>query len=161
MALVDPSCFPGLSPEERRQQLYEALYGLVGDTSLTDPACFAGQSQDEQDFALYAALAGSACWFGLSREERFEALYLAAGGTDTCFIGRSREEQGQLFYEVFYNSADDPTLVSPECFPGLSPLERAAALFAAIENSSGGEGQFFFDSTTLTWDSTTTTFDAA
>lgn len=55
MALVDPECFPGLSPEERRQQLYEALYGLVDDDSLTDPACFLGQSRIAQEADLFSA----------------------------------------------------------------------------------------------------------
>lgn len=55
MAIVAPECFLGLSPQERRQQMYEAIYTWAGDETLTDPECFLGLSPEEQFFAFLDA----------------------------------------------------------------------------------------------------------
>lgn len=53
MSLVDPSCFLGLSREERRQQIYEALSIRTG---VGDPDAFYCLSQEGQEQALYSSL---------------------------------------------------------------------------------------------------------
>lgn len=60
MSLVNPICFLGLSPLERRQQLYEAAYNISTAEDLVDPACFYGLSREEQESNYYAAILGIA-----------------------------------------------------------------------------------------------------
>lgn len=61
MALVDPSCFKALSPQEQAQQIYEATLDWANSagkdtSSLTTADCFASLSEQDQVQQTYEAL---------------------------------------------------------------------------------------------------------
>jgi hypothetical protein len=142
--LVDPSCFDGLSEEEKQAQLYLAYYTWAGDDTLLDPDCFL--AYPHRDEAIYAALkvqGGTVepeCIEGMAPEERYQAMYeavYAAASDDTltdpgCFLSLSPEVRDLAFYTALYVIADDADLVSPECFMGSSREEQREAIYAAV-----------------------------
>lgn len=137
--LVEASCFPGLSPEEKAQQIYLALYTPAADESLVDPACFPGLSQEERREAIYlaAAVVGGVevqCFRGLSAHEQGALLYTALGGSE-CF-GDLKHETDQLLFAAVY--ALGGGTVDPDSYLCLSPWEREQAFFGALLAISGG-----------------------
>lgn len=56
MELVEPECFGGLSPSEKRAQTYLAVYTAAGDDTLPNPDCFLSLRWEYQEQATYAAL---------------------------------------------------------------------------------------------------------
>lgn len=144
MELVDPSCFDGLSEDDKQAQLYLAYYTWAGDDTLLDPDCFLAYPHREE--VIYAALhvqGGTVepeCIEGMAPEERYQAMYEAvysAAADDTlthpdCFLSLSPEVRDLAFYTALYIIADDVDLVSPECFLGSSREDQRAALYAAV-----------------------------
>jgi hypothetical protein len=157
MDLVTSVCFAGLSPEDKRLQLYGAFYNWADDDTLLDPECFRGDLH--QDDAIYLAIATAngdtpVCFGGLSQDDKFLAVYTSlfdSAGDDTltapeCVRGLSPEYRTQAFYAALYSIAGDGTLTDPDCFLGLSPDERTIAIFAAASIVS--EGQLTLDAVT-------------
>lgn len=150
MELVSSDCFAGLSPAEKRLQLYGAFYNWADDDTLLDPECFLGDPHP--DDAVYLAIATAngddpVCFGGLSQDEKFLATYTSlfdAAGDESltdpdCVLGLPPEYRVQAFYASLYSIAGDDTLTDPDCFLGLSPEDRATAIFAAASIVSEGQ----------------------
>lgn len=157
MELVTPECFPGLSADEKRVQLYGAFFNWADDSSLLDPDCLL--AYPHPDDAVYLAIATAngddpVCFGGLSQEDKFIATYTSlfdAAGDDSltdpdCILGMPVEYRVQAFYASLYSIAGDDTLTDPDCFLGLSQEDRATAIFAAASIVS--EGQLTLDAVT-------------
>lgn len=118
MALVDPECYLGLSQEDRRAQLYEAL----GGTS----ECFYESTVLEQQKLMLEAIRADTC---IENSEDFYRAWAAQLGIE-C-VEDSEDALNQI-YAYYYDAADDDSLADPDCFPGLMPDQKGASIFAAV-----------------------------
>lgn len=132
MSLVDPSCFLGLSREERRQQIYEALSIRTGTG---DPDAFLCLSPEGQEQAMYVSL-GSGCGSGVNAAWDAPATgpapdgYRVYYGTDgilfpnmvevgpdvfTVNICNLIDGQEYCFYVVAFNGDGESAPTATEC----------------------------------------------
>lgn len=118
MALVEPACFLGLSQEDRRAQIYEAL----GGTS----ECFYEATVLEQQKLILLAIGSDAC---IETTDGFYRAWAAALGA-TCV--EDEEDALNQIYSFYYTDAGDDTLTDPDCFPSLMPDQKLAAIFATL-----------------------------
>jgi hypothetical protein len=153
MELVDAACFPGLSPEAQRQQLYLAFYNWAADDTLLDPLCFPGSTPEAQDAAMLSALlvqggdADPLCVGGWTAQQRAQAIYAslyAAAADDSlpdpsCLLGYTQTQVQQAIYTALYAIAGDDTMTDPSCFYGLTPAQQGQALFSVASIVSIGD----------------------
>lgn len=117
MALVDSSCYLGLSQEDRRAQLYESLGGTSD--------CFYESTVLEQQKLILEAIGADTCI------ENTDDFYRAWATQLGIACVENREDAMRQIYAVYYEEADNSSLTPPECFLGLMPDEREAELYAA------------------------------
>lgn len=135
MAVLPPSCIPGLTKTERYYQLYQALGG--------ESDCFFGLTLIEQLRLILTLIGSEECIY---TEWDFYAAWLEILDPGAC-TAMTQEYLQQAVYAVLYAEAGDPSLLPPECFFGVPDEDRDAALIAAIVDS---EDNLMFDLTELT-----------
>lgn len=118
MALVDPACYLGLSQEDRRAQLYEAL----GGTS----ECFGEAMALEQQKLMLEAIGADTC---IENTDDFYRAWAAHLGIECV---ENREDAIRQIYAYYYDVADDESLTDPACILGLMPDVIELAIFEAV-----------------------------
>jgi hypothetical protein len=118
MAIVAPECFLGLSQEDRRAQIYEALGGAS--------ECFAEATLLEQQKLILEAVGADTC---IENTEDFYRAWATSLGIE-C-VEDSDDAQRQI-YAYYYTEAADDTLTDPACFLGLLPEQRLLAFFSTL-----------------------------
>lgn len=130
MPLVDSTCFLGLLPAQRWEQIYLALGG-------TDE-CFAGLTVFEQQRAILGVLGSEECIYST---EGFWRAWAAILGIE-C-VESTLDAQNQI-YAYYYDQAGDDTLPAPYCFEGLGPDGQLLALYEALGGGGGGNTPLFW-----------------
>lgn len=118
MALIDSSCFLGLSQEDRRAQLYEAL----GGTS----ECFYEATVLEQQKLMLEAMGVDTC---IENTDDFYRVWATHLGIECV---ENRDDAIRQIYAYYYDAADNESLTDPACLLGLMPDVIELAIFEAV-----------------------------